>query len=147
MLSIDPLSSLPPVSPPLPSLFFLFRMNGPLKEKEETSRALVSVSLVSPIHKISDFLFVFFWLTTDGGRGDRLAPTGQLPRFFPSLLIFPCGPLCIFFEIERKNRNKESEPPSHLCYPFCTRLDFDRFDTSFLYFTFKRRRENNRCQD
>jgi hypothetical protein len=40
--------------------FFFFRMNGPLKEKEETSRALVSVSLVSPIHKISDFLFVFF---------------------------------------------------------------------------------------
>ena len=117
--------------------FFFFRMNGPLKEREETSRALVSVSLVSPMHKISDFLFVFFWLTMDVGPGDRLAPTGQLPLYLPhSILPPPCGSLSldIFFEIVGKTAMKDQTRP-HFYYSFRVRrlvlIDLTRHLTHF----------------
>ena len=112
-------------------------MNGPLKEREETSRALVSVSLVSPMHKISDFLFVFFWLTMDVGPGDRLAPTGQLPLYLPhSILPPPCGSLSldIFFEIVGKTAMKDQTRP-HFYYSFRVRrlvlIDLTRHLTHF----------------
>ena len=117
------------------------------ERKEETSWALVplGVSLASPlIYKISDCLFVFFWLTTDGAPSDRLAPTGQLPLFF-SCIQFPSR-FIDFIESEKWQKQKNSSAALEMDSIRLSAV----FSLLFYFLSFRsisRRRKDNRCQD